>query len=89
MNFGTMLQIILHNLAVVGRHVMTLSVQYCDLQYCSECVEKGWSPLTHCNDDPGVFGLWPGTLSQLRDFENYLNNLIPGISSSLRLAKMS
>ena len=49
-----MLQIILHNLAVVGRHVMTLSVQYCDLQYCSECVEKGWSPLTNCNDDPGV-----------------------------------
>jgi len=26
-----------------------------------------------------IFGLWPGTLSQLRDFENYLNNLIPGI----------
>jgi len=22
-------------------------------QYCSECVGKGWSPLTHCNDDPG------------------------------------
>ena len=34
-------------------HVRT-AVKCCDLKYCSECVEKGWSPLTNCNDDPGV-----------------------------------
>ena len=26
-----------------------------------------------------IFGLWPGTLAELREYEDYLNNLIPGI----------
>jgi len=26
-----------------------------------------------------IFSLWPGTLPELREYENYLNNLIPGI----------
>ena len=33
---------------------LTTAVQSCDLKYCSECVEKGWSPRTQCKDVPGV-----------------------------------
>lgn len=31
-----------------------------------------------------IFGLWPGTMEQLREFEEFLNNLIPDIHITAR-----
>ena len=36
-------------------------------------------PLLYCRFLDDIFGLWPGTLAELREYEDYLNNLIPGI----------
>jgi len=42
-------------------------------------------PLLYSRFLDDIFGIWPGTRSELLDFQNFLNSIIPGIKVTLTI----